>query len=290
MLDIFGGLETFENEGIFLAADDVFDDFRLGGVVLVAAGDGEEDLDEVQDIFVDFVAGGAAEVEEVEQLHFEGNALAADHDVVVVDVAVVFAAGVDGGDAFGKDVEDVEGFEGGEAVAGLGFEEFAELLAFDELGDDDGDSAALEPGDFLVVVLHEDGAVAQGVEFAGVVDGRATDGVAMGVVEFGGAGDAGCAFGDDVDFAFPAGAEGAFDAVFPGDGSAGGEVEALEFLEFSGAVRHLELILGAHFAGVKFVRERADKTGCLTVQLWQGIMDKPIFLAEPVRVSRDKRF
>lgn len=76
---------------------------------------------------------------------------------------MVFAAGVDGGDAAGEGVEDVEGFEGGEFAVGLGFEEVAEFGAFDEFGDDDADDFLFDLGEFLVVVLQEDGAVAEGV-------------------------------------------------------------------------------------------------------------------------------
>lgn len=64
-LDVAGGVEALEDEGVFEAADDVFDDFGLFGVGVSAADDGVEDHDEVEDVFVDFEFGGAAEVEEV---------------------------------------------------------------------------------------------------------------------------------------------------------------------------------------------------------------------------------
>ena len=111
-LNVAGALEALEDERILQAADDVFDDFGLLGVALAAADDCVEDFDEVEHVLVDLAPGGAAEVEEVEQLHFKADALAADHDVIVVDVAVIFAAGVDGGDAFGQHVEHVQRLEG----------------------------------------------------------------------------------------------------------------------------------------------------------------------------------
>ena len=55
----------------------------------------------------------------------------------------------------------------------------------------------------------------------------------MGVIKLGGSADAGDAFHDDVDFAFPATAEGAFDDVLSGDGFTGWEVESLGFFAWS---------------------------------------------------------
>src|SRR5436190_17597203 len=154
-LDVARGLEAGEDQAVLEASDDVFDDLGLLGVGGAAADDRVEDLDQVEDVLVDLGAGGAAKVEEVEELDLEADALAADHDVVVVDVAVVLAAGVDGADAAGEGVEDVERLEGGEAAVGLAGEELAELFAFDQFGDDDDDLAALDVGRLLVVVLHQ---------------------------------------------------------------------------------------------------------------------------------------
>src|SRR5579871_3530360 len=100
-LDVAGALETGEDERVFSTADDVFYDPGLLRVEGSATDEGMEDLDQVQDVFVDLAFGGLSEVEEVEKLDLEADSLAADHDVVVVDVAVVFAAGVNGSDAFG---------------------------------------------------------------------------------------------------------------------------------------------------------------------------------------------
>jgi hypothetical protein len=131
-LDVAGGLEAGEDEGILEASNDVFNNLGLLGVGRAAADGGVEDLDEVEDVFVDLGAGRTAEIEEVEQLDVEGDALPSDHDVVVVDVAVIFASGVDGGDAAGERVENMQRLEGGEAAVGLLGEEFAQFFAFDQ--------------------------------------------------------------------------------------------------------------------------------------------------------------
>ncbi len=47
---------------------------------------------------MDFGFGGAAEIKKVEEFDFKCDSLAPNHDVVVVDVAVVFAAGVNRSD------------------------------------------------------------------------------------------------------------------------------------------------------------------------------------------------
>src|SRR5437660_784234 len=81
-LDVARALEAVEDQRILQAADQVLDDLRLHLVLRPPADERVEDLDQVQHVLMDLVAGGAAEVEEVEQLDLEGDALAADHDVV----------------------------------------------------------------------------------------------------------------------------------------------------------------------------------------------------------------
>ena len=88
----------------------------------------QEDFDQVEDILFDFRSARLAEVEEIEELDIKPDSLAADHDVVVVDVAVIFAAGVDRGDALGKHVQHVQRFERAEAMAGLLPQELAKLF------------------------------------------------------------------------------------------------------------------------------------------------------------------
>ena len=78
----------------------------------------------------------------------------------------------------------------------------------------------LDVGDLLVVVLHQDRAVPQGVELAGVGDGGLAHRVAVGVVELGGPADAGGALDDGVNLALPATSERALDHVLPGDAPA----------------------------------------------------------------------
>ena len=160
VLNIAGGVKALEDEGVFEAADDVFDDGGLSFVVGPAADEGVEDHDEVEDVSLDLGACGFAQVKEVDDADVKADAGASDEDVVVVDVAVVFAACVDGGDAAGQGVEDVEGLEWAESATGLGGEEVAELLSVDEFGDDDDDLVASDGDELLVVVLEEDGAVA----------------------------------------------------------------------------------------------------------------------------------
>ena len=87
--------------------------------MLSSADDAVEHLDNIQHIFADLALGRGAQIEKIQQFHFKADPLPADHDVVFVDVAVVFAAGVDGGDAFGQVVKHVQGFEGAEALVGL---------------------------------------------------------------------------------------------------------------------------------------------------------------------------
>src|SRR2546430_1114153 len=87
-LDVAGALEAFEDQRVLLAADDVLHDLRLPRVGGAATHDAVKDLDQVQNVLVDLGAAGFAQVEEIEQLDVEVDAGAADHNVVVVDVAV----------------------------------------------------------------------------------------------------------------------------------------------------------------------------------------------------------
>src|SRR5208282_1747726 len=95
-----------------------------------------------------------------------------------------------------------------------------------EFADDDDDLAALDVGGFLVVVLEQDGAVAEGVELAGIGDGGFAGGIAVGVIEFCGPADAGAALDNSVNLALPATSEHFLDLVFASDVAARGKIES----------------------------------------------------------------
>ena len=225
-LDVAGRLETGKDEGVLQAADDVLDHPGLIRVMLPAADERVENHDEVEHVLSDLALGGLAEVEEVEEFDLEANTTPADHDVFVVDVAVVFAAGVDRRDALCQCVKDVEGFERREASLGLALEKLGEFFALYEFGDDDNHFFAFDAGHLLVVVLHQDGAVSQGIELPGVGDDGFAGGVAVRVVELGSTADARVAFGDDIDLTLIAAAQEALDDVFPSHGPPRREVES----------------------------------------------------------------
>jgi hypothetical protein len=142
----------------------------------------------------------------------------------------------------------VQRLERAEAPVGLAVEELAELLAFDELTDHHHDLALADVGDLLVVVLHQDRAVPQGVELAGVGDGGLARGVAVGVVELGRPADAGVPLDDAVNLALPATSERGVDDVLSGDAPARLEIEPLDLR--AGPV-HGPNIIGAGGWGVK---------------------------------------
>ncbi len=224
-LDVAGALEAGEDERVLESPDDVLHDLGLPRIPLASADDGVEDLDQVQDVLVDLASTRSAQVEEVEELELEGDSLPADHDVVVVDVSVVLAARMDGGDAACNRIEHVKRFEGGEGSMPLLDEKLAELLSFDQFTDDDGHLPLLDVGDLLVVVLHQDGAVPQRVELLGVSDCGLSGGIAVRVVELGGATDAGGALDNRINLAFPATSKRPFNFIFSRDLSPGCEVK-----------------------------------------------------------------
>src|SRR4051794_32116783 len=76
-LDVAGALEPLEDQRILQPADDVLHDLRLLPVPLAAADDRVENFDQVQHVLVNLAARRAAEVEEVDELHLEADALAA---------------------------------------------------------------------------------------------------------------------------------------------------------------------------------------------------------------------
>ena len=97
----------------------------------------------------------------------------------------------------------------------------------------------LDVRDLLVVVLHQDRAVAQGVELAGVGDGGLAHRVAVGVVEFGRPADAGGPLDDRVNLALPATSERPLDLVLARDRPPGREIESLGWSLVMGSAVHL---------------------------------------------------
>ena len=121
----------------------------------------------------------------------------------------------------------------------LGGEELAELPPLDQLADHHHHLLAFHIRDLLVVILHQNGAVPQGIELAGIGDGGFAGGIAVGVVELRGPADAGVALDNRVNLALPATSERSLDDVFSRHRSAGGEVESLDL---AGAVHGRPII------------------------------------------------
>lgn len=222
-----GGFEFFEDKASFEAADDVFDGLWLFAVVFFAAEHVVEYLYEVDDVVLHvFRARGAALVQ-VKEFELEAKADALDDDIVRVQVAVVFFHAVDAFNAGGERVEEVDGGERAESFTGLPVNERAEQFALDEFGDEEGDGPVVEVA-VLRIVLDDDAAVAELVEFFGVVFAGLVAFVPLWVEEFGRSFNAGGEFFDEVDFAFPALAEELEDFVFAVDDFAGREVKWLD--------------------------------------------------------------
>ncbi len=80
-----------------------------------------------------------------------------------MNIAVVFAAGVNRRDSLGQNVEHVQGLKCGEALVGLRVQKLAELIALHQFTDHHDHLFTANDGRFLVVILHEDRAVSQGV-------------------------------------------------------------------------------------------------------------------------------
>jgi hypothetical protein len=156
-------------------------------------------------------------VEEVEEPEVEADSAAADQDVPRVEVAVVVTGGVDALDADGERVEQVQPFERAEAVAGLPARDVDQRLALDEVADQAGGPGVADPDLLGVVVLDEDGAVAQPLELPGVIARRAVARIAPRVEELRRARDPGALLGDAVDLALPAGTQQVLDSVLPGE-------------------------------------------------------------------------
>src|ERR1700722_66310 len=186
-------------------------------------------LGEVQHVLADFVAARLAKVEKIQQLHVEADSMAADHDVVVVNVAMIFAARVDRSNALGQFVQNVKCLESAQSLAGLRGEEFAQLLSLDQFADDHRDLAPMHHGQFLVVILHQDGAMPQGIQLAGIADGGLAGWIAEGIVKLGRPVDAGSPLDNRINLALPTTSERSVDLVLSGDDAAGRKVEAIDF-------------------------------------------------------------
>ena len=142
----------------------------------------------------------------------------------------------------------------GQAFAGLTGEEVAEKLPFYELRDQGGNRYAAQANGFLRVVLDDDRACAQFVQFGSVILGCFVALVAMREKKFDSPFYAGGTLAYEVDFAFPAGAERTYNRVLPRQNAAGLQLESA--VEFSRAAP-LRLIVGA-VLGHRFERENDE--------------------------------
>ncbi len=118
--------------------------------------------------------------------------------------------------------------ESAEALARLPVEKLAEQLAFDVFRHQEGDGAAAEGDGLLGLILDDDGAGAQLVEFFGVPDQDAVVGIALGKEKLGGALDPGGALANLVDFAFPATAQAGDDLVLACQGTPAVKAEGVD--------------------------------------------------------------
>ena len=186
---------------------------------------------------------GPAPVEHVQQLDLEADAPPVDDDVLVVQVAVVLAHVVDGLDAGGQPVQQVQPLEPAHAPAGLALEELGQQLALHVVGDQHGDGEALVLDRLLGVVLDQDRALPQLVQLLGVEAHGAVGLVALGEEELGRPFDAGRALLHQVDLALPAAAQAAVHHVLAGQLGAGLEVEGMDPVG-AGLLGHAHLPVG----------------------------------------------
>lgn len=155
------GGEAFFDQVAAEAEANGFDFGGLFGVGFAAAEAFMKNGDGVGDVLALFVSGGATPIVKVDQRHVVADAAWLDEDVLAVDVAVVFAHGVDGFESAHEVVEYVQRLVGGEAIATVMFEKIFERFTFDKVGDEGDTFFGADGDDFGVVVLQDDGAVAQ---------------------------------------------------------------------------------------------------------------------------------
>jgi hypothetical protein len=120
--------------------------------------------------------------------------------------------------------EQVQRLEPLEPPAGLAGEEVAEQLAAHEVGDEKGDRRAADRDRLLRAVLHQDGAVAQLVQFLRVDRRDAAQRIDVRVEKLRRALDAGGALTQGIDLALADAAERGNDLVFFGQNTTGLEI------------------------------------------------------------------
>lgn len=101
-------------------------------VMPCAAQDIIEDSDEIADIVADVFCIGRAPIVHVDEFYSERESLTLDDDVVIVEVAVIFACAVYLLDARGEGMQQVESLEWCEALTRLARHEIAEQFSLDK--------------------------------------------------------------------------------------------------------------------------------------------------------------
>src|SRR5450432_3536238 len=109
----------------------------------------------------------------------------------------------------------------------LAQQKFAQFLPLNQLADHHDHPLFADGNDFLMMILHQDRAMSQGIEFSSICDRCLAGWVAEWIVKLRRPLDAGASLDDDINLALPATSERAINGVFPGDRSAGLKIEPL---------------------------------------------------------------
>ena len=146
---------------MFETAAYIFNYGGLPGVIPLAAQEVIEDPDSINQILLDIFPCRLLPVKAIQQFEVKSQAIAADDDIIVMEVTVIFPQQVNLFEPLHQSMEKVQRLESAQAPAGLAPDEFRQHQSVYIFGNENGNRLFAMQEFFLGMIVNDNGAVPQ---------------------------------------------------------------------------------------------------------------------------------